>query len=526
MNGPSQPANEHKENPAPLKSPSTAQRSRDLDGVSAAQSDETRRALKMRVRDRESFRCFVTQKAFWAGESTLRRLFKKTRIPVGKRQPDISEGELAQLFDANRPTIAFSLSHSNTKEMVLVALAAARARSAGQAVPNVVFFPPTCVPSLFTKRIGEKEHLYLQRGIVVGADGSWREGRFPRLVPVTMVGTFQGANNPLVSELEALNIPLLNGSKAFTAGRDKTLNKKVLEELGIRSPTFLLLDLDHELPSWKKKVDDFVTQHDIGEVVIKPTSGSHGDGVQFAPSTSVAQIPTVIERLLAADKPGVIIEERIKSFPVRSPTGRRQDWNFRLLVSKDGVIDWEARVLTYGKVVNKAKGAHIEEVKEVLKRTGLPDDELKRIVEEIKEIGLKIAKHLDAGYLGIDLLLSEDKLVWVIEINAGAVGGLVSLAEIRSGDEGLAAAAALLRKIQESEQLKNYKPPPRSKGHARTVASDPWNHAWLRADLNRWIARYNHAHDHGTIGKRAPKRASSLSLRPSGKTRASVDAHD
>jgi hypothetical protein len=457
---------------------------------------ELRRRARMEMLQTPRFQSFVTQRAFLSAELMLRKTFEGHRIPVPHRTEPFDEVELQRSFRPELPTIGFTLSKGH-KEMALVAAAAAKLRDEGNPICNVTFLPPTGVPQLFLRERGERFELMARRGIVVEANGDWREGSFAKPIRIDLVGTFGGVNNLLLERIERLGIPFVNSSSALQIGRDKRLNKGTLEKLAIATPASVVIDHDTAPNAVRQIIDDFVAGHELAEVVVKPVAGSHGDGVRFYPSTKLEEIVNATRDLLAADVPAVLIEERIPSFPVHSSQGFRQDWNIRLLVGMGGVIDWEARVRRWGGVVNKDKGAKIEEVSEVLKRAAtLSSEDSHAIQARAEEIGLSIAKELRAGFIGVDLILGPDRTLYVIEINCGAVGGMKSLTEIRPPESRFDAQRKFLSQLLRHDALEKFRPDPEARrpgtktGRSIPVTDDPFTDPQLCRELNRSLKRF------------------------------------
>jgi|GEM_PF-3959024 len=460
--------------------PSTPEAMRDLRPVTA------REHLKLDARNCSGFQSFVTQRAFLGSELLLRQLIPGHRNLIPSRPEIFSEAQLRMHLPADRPTLGFTLSNPN-KEMVLVAMAAAHMRKIGEFSYNTLFIPPNCLGAAYVKETQDGCRLFTRRGIVVSADGGWQEGKFAVPVPIDLVGTFSGKENALLQTAEKFGIPFLNDQRAFDTGRNKALTKKLLSDLGIQSPASFIIDVDTPQDQWMSGLLRFVAQHEIGEVVVKPTSGSHGTGVTFHRSTDTGAIKRTITRNLAADAPAVIIDERIPSYPVFSTRGHREDWNIRLLVGMNGIIDSEARVIEWGCVVNKAKGAHIEEVDQVLERARLSPEERREIIERVNTTGLAIARALRANYLGIDIIIAADREVFVLEVNSGAVGGLVSLAEIRPHNQRLLAPTRFLKTLDSHPVTSINRPAVALRGEIHELIPDPFAKPVVRAELNRYL---------------------------------------
>ena len=401
------------------------------------------RQVKLRLLRRESFLAHATRRAFFQTASKV-----DACLGTGpRRKPELNSDFTPELFrrlwEQDRATFGVTLSRNHRhNEMSLVAVAAAHGKAAGQHLPNVVFIPPSCLGTCFlrTWKNGAIE-LYTNRGILMDETGRWYEGRFPIPVRIDMVGTFSSHQNELLRRVESAGIPLLNTSVTLGIGFDKAHTKALLEKLSIAGPKSLHFEVgdarSDDEEATLERIQKFVSQNKLREVVVKPMSGKGGRGISFHPASETKAIAEAVEEMLAFHELGVLVEERIPSLPLYSKKdGTRIDWNIRLIVDSVGVVDWEARTNAWGQAVNLHAGGEVLEVSQLFEKLRCEQPpKFRDFQSAVNKAGLRIARELGAGLLGIDVIWDEHHVPWVIEVNAGPVGGMGSLAKLRK-DEG------------------------------------------------------------------------------------------
>ncbi len=257
-------------------------------------------------------------------------------------------------------------------------------------------------------------------------------------------------------------ISMLNASPVMQLANDKARFKEVASARGIATPRFKNV-AGSEVASREDAaalIRAFLGENASKGFVVKPNNKSSGVGVRLF---KAVEIDVAAEYLVEAlQKYGtMLIEERIDSRPYYID-GKRIDWNLRVMVS-DISEGWdlhatsEARCDEYnGSPVNKCTGAKVVEVGEVFDRVGLSQDERSKLESEMRRISKAIKESLhralvadnggvdmfdargrsyfDPLFLGLDLIIDENLNVHCIEVNAGHVGGIESLAELRVGE--------------------------------------------------------------------------------------------
>ncbi len=257
-------------------------------------------------------------------------------------------------------------------------------------------------------------------------------------------------------------ISVLNSPPVIQFLGDKARFKEAAVAYGIATPRFKNIAAREALTKEDAValLDAFLAENGAKGFVLKPLNKSGGAGVRLFKAHEVDE---AAEYLVASLKlyDTMLLEERIDSKPYYIE-GTRIDWNLRVMVA-DIADDWdihassEVRAAEYnGSPVNKCTGAKISEVAEAFDRLGLTRDERLKLEREIRRISESIKdaiyRALLAGhggvdtidsrgrsyfnplFLGLDLIVDEKLNVHCIEVNAGYVGGIESLAEIRSGD--------------------------------------------------------------------------------------------
>jgi hypothetical protein len=177
--------------------------------------------------------------------------------------------------------------------------------------------------------------------------------------------------------------------------------------------------------------------------VVKPDSESQGYGVtlhdSLLPLDAVRDCFTNLTLLSVLCSPQRL-EVGVESYPLYR-NGIRLDWNIRALVDKSGIIDFEARVSSWGGPINKSQGAEIWEVRDVLSALGAnspyKEEALKR---KIGEFGRLFCTEARANLVGLDIICDAEGALWTCEPNGELSGGIASLADLRGGSHALRAS--------------------------------------------------------------------------------------
>ncbi|MEK7570826.1 MAG: hypothetical protein AAB553_01000 [Patescibacteria group bacterium] len=221
--------------------------------------------------------------------------------------------------------------------------------------------------------------------------------------------------------------------------KDKQKTKELLSDAGIRVPTGIFLTAEDS--NIDEQIDNFLeTFPDLSGIVVKANTGSHGYKVKIFDLTNpeaVTKAKRATRELMEGNR-GVIIEERITPPPasklklkrLRRNGKKGVDYNFRVLTTLDTdnpeVIDAEIRFreksITPVNISIDAKAAIVDTLDDpaLVERIFAAARATTSVV--CAEVGTDLH-----GVVGIDLISDANKNVYVLEANAGAVGGLGTL---------------------------------------------------------------------------------------------------
>lgn len=279
---------------------------------------------------------------------------------------------------------------------------------------------------------------------------------------------------PYATEIEeklvSFGYTVSNAETLRRVANDKAESHRIFEELGIRSPRFVVLDPSEKRTwnSYRAEFEEFISRHGISDFVVKPVNGSRGKDVRMAKADDPG-FTFNMRNLLSRGKK-VLIEERIKSYPFMIE-GERVDWNIRVVIPPGDLIGWDILDTTEVRCnyfnshpVNKCQGAQIVEIDTVFDHIGLPEESRKKIIEGLYSFshgirnGLRDRLAQKAGakadfyeqFLGLDVIVDENLNLFLIEVNAGAVGGIGSLLSIREGEAKFRTVDLFTRNLYES----------------------------------------------------------------------------
>ena len=194
--------------------------------------------------------------------------------------------------------------------------------------------------------------------------------------------------------------------------------------------------------------------------VVKPDSESQGYGVtlhdSLLPLDTVRDCFTNLTLLSVLCSPQRL-EVGVESYPLYR-NGVRLDWNIRALVDKSGIIDYEARVSSWGGPINKSQGAEIWEVRDVLSALGANSPYIEGALKhKIGEFGRLFCTESRANLIGLDIICDAEGALWTCEPNGELSGGISSLADLRGGSHALRASLRQLNGVTSTlKQLKRF----------------------------------------------------------------------
>lgn len=392
----------------------------------------------------------------WSG--LLKFIVRELDI-LSKKQPyepsikKLTDNNFHKLYDKRLKTFA-SFIPKNFDGIPLLACASQELKENEQESINIILL------DLFSdqSRIIQKDNdffLVVKSGCLIDKEKNIHIGDFPNEVFIDLVD-HTGNGKILRTLFKELNIPMLNNIEIMKITRDKSATKEyILKNTDFTTPPYLNFkkEENRNIKELEKKIKDFIKLLNVDGFVIKPISESSGRGVKLFKNNEIEAGSKHLLEIINKYK-FAMLEKRVKSYPYYNNNLKKLDWNIRVLAAQEGIIDLEARVDSWsGRPINKAKGAWIEEVSSVLDKVGL-SNERNNIISKINHISLELVKKLEAGFIGVDLILDENLEINIIEINSGAVGGLISLAEIREEENQLSAPKKFISLLSKSLKVK------------------------------------------------------------------------
>ena len=363
----------------------------------------------------------------------------------------LSKLETPITIDRQQPTIGVVIGGFASNGILLLAFADARAR--GERVPNVIMIDADAISQNTLLERSEGRRIALSHGAFF--DGR-TVSKFYEPIPL-VIDLLLGA--PRLDEgrrrwITDHAIPVMNSLPLDKITHDKIESMAIVTELGIPVPRQRIFSssgsFKNEMAEILQSTAAFIDETNAQRYVVKPPHLSQGRGVElFESDLGLDSIHAIAESIAThlRTHPEVILQEGINSYPVR--IGQiRLDSNLRALCSKHGLIDIEVRAAPWGKAVNKSLGAKIWELEvyeKLAQREGLSCPfNAQKIVKEVEEIGITIAKRFDCGFIGLDIIVNESGELVVIEVNGESSGGLVSLYNLRSEARALNATNRFL----------------------------------------------------------------------------------
>ncbi len=260
--------------------------------------------------------------------------------------------------------------------------------------------------------------------------------------------------------LRSLKIPTLNNLLPII--RDKMVVDEILKDAGVRIPNSLFISRQEET-----SLDQLRTFFDIaGKTVVKPRFGISGRGIMFVSPGDDLQANGLLNALM--DSVDVIVQKFILHRKlVRA--GKELDWNVRVFTSRvpQGEIKVSGHVVRIGSgAVNLSIDAEPDQLKVVLQDLGY-GARIKEIIRRIEEEAVKahhavedytkkfppsfvetplgnVSPYFEDDHLGIDIILGEDVLPYVIEVN-GSPGGIYAFDKVAAPAERSHAVSDFIR---------------------------------------------------------------------------------
>ncbi len=344
----------------------------------------------------------------------------------------------------------------------------AMAFMAGNKAGKANFICPLPVKGNYIIQRGKPSRLFCRFALIRDAQGKWDWGYFEKPLPIHAFW-----NSSRDSTAEKARIPVLNEKSVMTICEDKSNSKKMFRDAKVRTPAWMHIDepnpRHNEMFASLSLAVVASGRPNLKGYVVKGIGGSGGERVRLFDKNEENEEKELIEHALFLLNHGmeIIIEERLESMPLFNPKGVRMDWNIRVLMTRNAagkacMADLEIRLAPYadGLPVNVHQGAEVIEWGTLADWMGWDAVERKKRLGKVKRFAIAMANACDegakkisrnprmqSGFQGLDMIWSEDGLLYAIESNSRNVGGLGSLAKLREGDAKLKALIPILRHL-------------------------------------------------------------------------------
>jgi hypothetical protein len=223
---------------------------------------------------------------------------------------------------------------------------------------------------------------------------------------------------------------------------NKIRSKEILRDAGFNVPEGIYLDTaSHD--TVEERIDRFLEEHpDLEGYVLKENTGSQGTGVIIFEAHEIAELKSWAKKL-TRDGKGVLLEERIVPPPMTRGRGRKKkdfhDYNYRVITTADAddpqIIDSEIRFIQ--KKGRYPEPVNINQRAKASRLSALKDPELVAKIEQISKEAAKVLYRQVGGsaskslsIFGFDLMHDKNGKIYIIEPNAGSVGGLSTLTSL------------------------------------------------------------------------------------------------
>ncbi|NTV29483.1 MAG: hypothetical protein HGA80_05325 [Candidatus Omnitrophica bacterium] len=250
-----------------------------------------------------------------------------------------------------------------------------------------------------------------------------------------------------LSQLESKGVPLAVQSSITGLAGDKVATTRFLHGRGFAVPQEISLKSDVSADLARSEVLRFIESFGTADIVVKPSSGSEGDGVKMFPGNNKEAIVQYVQSMLKSG--AVVVQKREEPEEWRNPrTGRLYDYNFRVLSTLDpegrkvvvdpDMIEVRFKERDYGPV-NHAKGAGVMSLREFFRQRGFDPARQETYLRELIPPVVRAAESLagqsgvvqGAGLLGWDIIKTSGGDV-ILEVNTGNVGGIRTLERLRN----------------------------------------------------------------------------------------------
>ena len=304
------------------------------------------------------------------------------------------------------------------------------------------------IPPIKNLRYGKKDDgtLFLERGAYLDKNGNLVLGKFRDPLPVHFL--LQGETSlPKIKNV-------LASPQFMKLVNDKITIGKFLQSIGARIPETLFVEEKLNRQQAEALIRRFAKDKDY--IAIKPHDLFGGRGIKIFSNKALDKaVDHFME--LQETSPELVLQERIYNKDwIDAESGEAIDENLRVIATWDGnevIIDEELTLVRYvvgnwadeSQPVNTKVGAETVSLREYFELREAADpsfgrigflDRMKAALTEphkelesysVEQFGLPYPGHRYSGIVGWDLIEGADGNFYIIEPNAGALGGIATL---------------------------------------------------------------------------------------------------
>ncbi|MBI1979219.1 MAG: tetratricopeptide repeat protein [Elusimicrobia bacterium] len=298
------------------------------------------------------------------------------------------------------------------------------------------------------------DQLFARSAFYFDSKGKPVLARFKTPIPIHALDYSSTEVGELRQKIESNGLPLLNSFSADHLADDKIVFGKFLLAHGIPTPQFDVLEGELSQRDRVRAIANLSSVSLLGEtlggIVVKPHNASTGDEVKMFDLKEMEKAAKHAQGLVQKGYK-VLVQERIfNSFWKDEKIGSIIDWNLRVLTTWDReevVINPEMIEVRYQpfshKPVNKSKGSKVMTLNQFFTYHGISLEERDEFMEGIRKTLEPAARayeekvratnprlprdYKNTGLIGWDLIREEAGTWYVIEANAGRVGGLQTI---------------------------------------------------------------------------------------------------
>ena len=252
-------------------------------------------------------------------------------------------------------------------------------------------------------------------------------------------------HNILDQIIDHYAIPNTNFERFGILVNNKAVSLPLLRGAGINVPRGgLNFKSTKSIFSVMQRVETFILQQQIDEIVVKPFNTNCGTGIAYFKKEQIAQASEYIEKL-TEEYGGVRYEERIYPPKIRVE-GELHDWNLRVFLSRDAEDNWVVSdiAVRYGNgVVNISKGAGTMTWDNLISLLGISNSEADDLRENVEKMSVRAARVIEdeavfnlidekttsihEDFMSTDVICSQDLTPYIIELNNHSSGAMWNL---------------------------------------------------------------------------------------------------